>query len=150
MPANAATSASRLDRGRWKLVSKRIDGAETMTRADDEIGTIASRLEGAAGRRRALERSHRGRADRDDPAAGGARRLDGARRSRPESCSAPKEHCGRSSDVVRTGRNVAGPTSSVSGDACDAASRERAMSSGVKWRPAVGAAIAPGVRANIV
>jgi len=53
-------------------------------------------------------------------------------------------------DWVRIGRNVAGPTIKVNETQSTPRSVNAASSRGVKWRPAVGAAIAPARRANTV
>ena len=97
----------------------------------------------------ALERPDRRRADGDDTPAIRAGRGDRRRRGCGDLVTLGGNLCS-ASDAVRTGRKVAGPTMSVSGTQRTPRHCSAATSAGVKWRPAVGAAIAPGVRANIV
>ena len=98
----------------------------------------------AAARRR-LERAQRGRADRDDAAAGGAR----ARRSRRPWPAPTSNHslCMRCSArfSVRTGWKVPAPTCSVTRGACRRRARAaRRAAASSKCSAAVGAATAPG------
>ncbi len=117
--------------------------------SDDEVGAPCPGRDRAVARRDRLERPDRRRADGDDTPAVGAGRGDRRGRRCGDLVALGGNLCS-ASDAVRTGRKVAGPTMSVSGTQRTPRRCNAATSAGVKWRPAVGAAIAPGVRANIV
>ncbi len=80
-PAKAETSMNSVERGRWKLVSSRSTARKLEARRDEDVGLagpwLASRRHAVA--RHRFEQPQRRRADRDDAAAAGACRLDGAR-----------------------------------------------------------------------
>jgi hypothetical protein len=58
-----------------KIGHQDIDRAKTIAGRDEDRGVAGKRIYGAIVRRRALQQSQRGSADRDDPAAPGARRV---------------------------------------------------------------------------
>ena len=80
-PAKAATSMKSVERGRWKLVSSRSTARKRKPGTMKMSVSPRPRLDRAVMiARHRFEQAQRGRADRDDPAARRARRLDGARR----------------------------------------------------------------------
>ncbi len=132
-PAKAITSASSVERGRWKLVSSASTRRNSKPGQDEELG--------AAGERRAarerLEHAHRRRPDREHPLG----RLDPLPRLGPHLVALAVQRRGARGRPRSRGRNVSSPTWSVTRSTSSCA-----RSSGVKWSPAVGAAAEPGSR----
>ena len=101
-------------------------------------------------RRGRFQQPQRGGADADDPAAGGPRRVQPRRAVAAE--ISPHSACMRwSADVIDLDRQEgAGPDVQRHRHAPDARASSRASRSGVKCRPAVGAATAPSRAAKTV
>ena len=133
-----------------EIGQQRVDGAEAIAGRDEDrrLAFEGAKLAVLAGG--AFEQPRRSRADGDDAAAARPRRVErlGGRRVEP----APFRSAwrGRSVSSAFTGRKVPAPTCSVRRKSRAPAASTRAISSGVKCSPAVGAATAPSSRANIV
>ena len=132
-PANAITSASRVERGRWKFVSSASTRRNSKPGSDEELVR--------PGERRRRERASPAPAPSScrpparAPPRGSAPTPRAVPRSARRAAGAPR----RGRRV--SGRNVSSPTCSVT-----RSTSSRASSSGVKWSPAVGAAAEPGGR----
>ena len=131
-PANAATSISRVDRGRWKLVISRSTSRNWKPGVMNRLRLAAQLARVSAG---ALQRAQRGGADRQHAAGRGDRvhRSRAERRSARGACGALR--CGS----LRTGWNVPAPTCRVSARDARAARLAGAPSMGaVEMQPGGG------------
>ena len=143
-PANAITSASSVERGRWKLVTSAPVAAKAYP------GVMKSRVRPASGPRAGrapdrLEHPHRGGADGDDAAALAAGRgrspaaVVGRHRVAPRCAAGGRRGRRRSRAGTCRARRPASPRP----PRCRR--RSRSTASAVKCRPAVGAAAEPGM-----
>ena len=149
-PAKAATSMNSVERGRWKLVSsrstarKRKPGMMKMS-----VSPFHARHRTIVVARHRFEQPQRRRADRDDAAAARARLGTALAVSRRH--LAPFGMHGMGFGVVHPHR-LEGAGADMQRDARggDAGVGQRGQQSGVKCRPAVGAATEPSCLANSV
>ena len=128
-----------------------VDGAEAWPGRMKIAVVPGAGRDDAVARGGGFERAHDGGADGDDGAPGGAGLGDGARGGVGDLVALGVERLASpSSSPSPSGANVPGPTCSVIVARRMPRASRAARSSGVKCRPAVGAATAPGLRANTV
>ena len=131
-PANAHTSISSVDSGRWKLVTS---ASTTRKRWPGRMKSRVSPSNGASrpGGRGRLERAHARGSDGHDPAAAAPGRRDPAQTEAGTRISSPCMRCASRSSV-RTGWNVPAPTCSVRCVAAMPAAVQRVEQAGVEMQ----------------
>ncbi len=133
-----------------EIGEQHVDGLEPIARRDEDRRVAGKRADGAVAVVAADSRMRRvvvPAATMRRPAR--ARRVQRLRRRRAD--LAPfRMHLVIAVSVALTGRNVPAPTCSVTFSIATPRAASAATSAGVKCRPAVGAATAPGSRANKV